>query len=133
MADKAPQLGQFCACGARLQWEARSHGFEERWLALCESGACGKIAFARAAHDAPQDALRRCLVGAQPIRPYRPPWVRLFLESIRRDDQSWAPSPMACRECSEEQLVFELDARPLFDPYAVSLCLRCGAVSTRHT
>jgi hypothetical protein len=130
MIGKAPRPRQFCKCGARLNWEARLTAGGTRWLATCRSVSCGRITLQRNDADEPEDGLKTFLLGTDSPRPYRPRWITLFLESLQRTEYEWTPCEHVCWQCTEPDVIFTLNCRPLSDPYECVVCLRCGAVTT---
>jgi hypothetical protein len=116
-----------CSCGDALTWSVRETWRGRRWLALCQSPACG-------AYDAGPGAsgLPEFLLGDQPPLPYVQPWVRFFLRSVRQG-YVWQPSAGGC--VCPTPLAFHL-ALPVLpdreaDPTDVAVCLACGQTSIR--
>jgi hypothetical protein len=68
-----------------------------------------------------------------PPWPASPPWIRLFLHSLRQQLAPWRYHPSACPACATPTL-FWLQAcpRPLWLA-TCSLCLACGRATSQYT
>lgn len=118
-----------CSCGGGLRWELRETYRGTRWLGLCSRPECGQITTRD--EDELADALRHFLLDRKPPRPYKPPWLRLFLRSSHQGFR-WAAHHMPCWSCRRDLVMaLQLDwrhDRPT-DPTTVAMCLDCGAVA----
>ncbi len=124
-------LPRRCACGAHLRWESHVTPWSTHWLALCASSTCGRITLPPGA-DPTEDGLEAFLLGHRKPQPYAPPWLRVFLQAACVPTlEAWKVDHDPCWACDAEQ-VMRLDLLPLQNPFQAVLCIRCGAVLTRH-
>ncbi len=122
------------SCGGLPRWESiTDDAWGERWLAVCP---CGRIDtfFPDRRHpdQQPNDPLLLFLQGhARPPRPATPPWVRFFLNSLKREHPvEWVHDPGRCPQC-EAATVFDLLTWVRVNTVGqCQLCLNCGYVCT---
>ena len=133
LEDTRPAGGRCEACGGRPAWESVADQWGERWLSLCR---CGRMqAFLPDQPGLrPDDPLGVFLQGAgRSAWPTSPPWIRLFLQSLREQLAGWRYHPAACPACATPTL-FWLQACPRPNWLATcSLCLACGRATSQYT
>jgi hypothetical protein len=96
------------------------------WLALCESDACGRITLPVSQKQELAEFLQ------VRTRPLARPWTRLFLRAAAINSVRWSHAGSACSHCESPDFLFHVAFYPVPDPYEAELCIRCGAVVTRH-
>jgi hypothetical protein len=133
LEDRRPAVGRCQACCEKIAWESVADHLGERWLAVCR---CGRIQvfLPDGPGVSPDDPLTEFLVGPEPtVRPASPPWIRLFLRSLREQLADWRYDPAVCPACANT-VRFWLQASPRPSWLATcTLCLACGRVTSEYS
>ena len=128
----APKCGN---CGSKSEWESLvDESGEERWFSIC---GCGQMAaFLPEQPDAElKDPLATYLLGpGRPIFPESPPWIRLFLNTIRRSRSvCWRFVRQDCPKCGTSvRMGMQAYPRPAVLGIC-TLCLSCGYVTATYS
>jgi hypothetical protein len=132
--DDRPATARCPNCGEFPQWESVTDTYGERWLSVCRCGRMQAFLPDQPGSE-PEDPLATFLVGTRrEVSPATPPWIRLFLHSLKRPwNTYWRYTAEPCAACAE-RVRFALQASPR--PYwfgRCTLCLACGRVTTEYT
>jgi hypothetical protein len=128
MTARCPQ------CGELPTWESISDAYGERWLSTCRCGHMQAF-LPDQPHAQPEDALAAFLLGAgREVAPVTPPWIRLFMRSLKPPwNAQWRYSPATCAACAERvSFVLQVSPRPNWFG-TVTLCIGCGRVTTEYS
>jgi hypothetical protein len=126
MSDEAPTLDTLCPCGGTFVWESRETYRDRRWFGICSDPECGQVRI-EPVSDLEQDVGLEFFLLDRPPLPYKPPYVRFFVQATRL--MHWCAADQ-CWDCSGS-ITFKtglaLDLERVGDPCEVHLCLPCGA------
>jgi hypothetical protein len=130
--DERPPAGRCSGCGGCPKWESQTDWLGERWLSVCR---CGRMqAFLPEAPAAEwDDPLAIYLHGSKHVSSPAPPWIRLFLHSLRHESTPWRYHADVCLSCANN-VVFSLQACPRPSWSATcTLCLSCGRATSEYS
>ncbi len=122
-------------CGSRRQWESLiDDAGEERWLTICPCGHMEAF-LPDQPHVQAKDPLRAYLLGpGRDIFPAAPPWIRLFLSTIKEPRPiRWSYVWQKCPSCGTA-VRMGMQAYPRGVVLGLcSLCLSCGYVTASYS